>query len=87
MPAGPTVDDYVDDLVSAAPSLTPEQRGRLAALLRGRRPVYPNDLRRELAFRTDQAGWQARIDASRRLEPLDDGTVDPLAPDGRWSAC
>lgn len=87
MPAGPTVDDYVDDLVSAAPSLTPEQRDRLAALLRGRRPVYPSDLRRELAFRTEQAGWQARIDASRRLdEPLDDGTVDPLAPTGRWAS-
>lgn len=86
MPSIPSVDDYVDQLVSTAPTLTAEQRDRLAALLRGRRPVYPNDLRRELAFRTEQAGWRHRIEASRRLEPLENGTVDPLAPTGRWAS-
>lgn len=82
----PTVDDYVDDLISTAPSLTPAQRDRLRQLLAGRRPVRPNDLRRELRFREHQASMRRRISASRRMEPLADGTTDPLAPGGRWSA-
>lgn len=86
MPSIPSVDAHVNDLVSAAPELSPEQRDRLAVLLRGRRPVYPNDPHRELSFRDDQAGWRRRSAASRRLEPLDDGTVDPLAPTGRWAS-
>lgn len=38
MPAGPTVDDYVDDLVNAAPEFTAEQRTALQALLDRRQP-------------------------------------------------
>lgn len=86
MPSIPSVDDYVNEIVAQAPALTPEQRDRLVALLRGRRPVYPSDLRRELAFREEQHGWEARIAASRRLPPLDAGTIDPLAPSGRWAS-
>ena len=37
-------------------------------------------------FRRAQGGWRRRIRCSRRLAPLDDGTVDPVAPGGRWSA-
>jgi hypothetical protein len=36
-------------------------------------------------FRLWQRMWRARIEASRRLAPLDDGTVDPLGPSGRWA--
>lgn len=80
----PSVDDYVDALVSASPPLTDEQRDRLRALLNGRRPVCA-DAHRELAFREDQAARRRRRDAARRLPPLEDGRRDPLY-EPRWSA-
>lgn len=48
------------------------------------RPVY-RDPDRERAFRAWQRAWRRRIAFSRRLERLEDGTVDPLAPSGRWA--
>jgi hypothetical protein len=35
-------------------------------------------------FRSEQAAWRRRIRCSRRLPPLENGTVDPMAPSGRW---
>lgn len=48
------------------------------------RPVF-RDPDRELRFRIWQAAWRRRIAYSRRLAPLDNGMVDPLAPSGRWA--
>ncbi len=74
----PSVDDYVDSLVSASPPLTDEQRHRLRTLLNGRRPVC-TDARAELDFREYQAGLRRCREAALRLPPLDGGRRDPLS--------
>ncbi len=81
----PSVDEYVDQVVSTAPALTAEQRARLADLLAGRRPGVAEP-HRELAFREHQASWRRRIAASRRLPELKDDTTDSEAPGGRWAS-
>jgi len=44
-----------------------------------------DEILRDPAFRAWQQAWRRRIAFSRRLAPLDDGTVDPVAPAGRWA--
>lgn len=44
-----------------------------------------DEVLRDPAFRAWQAAWRRRIAFSRRLEPAEDGVVDPVAPAGRWA--
>jgi len=49
-------------------------------------PEHPDLVEAEHpGFRSWQRAWRYRIAASRRCEPLGDGTLDPLAPSGRWA--
>jgi hypothetical protein len=66
--------------------ISADEARELRALLGGRRPVH-RTARAELFFRRSQAAMRRRIAASRRLAAYDDaGTVDPVAPAGRWDA-
>ncbi len=74
-----SVDDYVARLVAAAQPLSPDQLDRLTVLLGDRQPLHPNDLRRDLDFREEQAGRLRRQAAARRLPVLADGRRDPAS--------
>lgn len=65
----------------AVPGATPSG---VTVYERPRHPIY-RDPRKEADFRRWQAAWRRRIAFSRRLEPLEDGASDPLAPAGRWA--
>jgi hypothetical protein len=74
------------ELAADERTISPDEARALRALLGGRRPVH-RTARAELGFRRRQVGMRRRIAASRRIAAYDDaGTVDPVAPAGRWDA-
>ncbi len=51
-----STDDYIKKLVDSAPPLTPEQRNRLAVLLRPRIRLQPDEVKRATSLDgTDEA--------------------------------